>query len=394
MGTSVGVGISSEKESFAAGCEAAQQAIKQMGQTRADLALVFATIGYKQETLLAGIRTITGDTPLSGCSGEGIITQEGADEGTYAVAIMLFASDQVTFDTFLVEGLKEGSREVGLRLAHALGECKNGKVLLVFPDGLTVNSTQFLHALESNLLYPIKIAGGTSGDNMKFAKTYQYHNGRVASDAVSAVLISGPIEVDIAVSHGCQPIGLERTVTKSDANIVHEIDGRRAWDVFTEYMEGSPEDLSQIDLARLSVGEILVSDETSAYHPLIVRSPLGLNRETGALQFFTEIPVGTKFQMVRRDPISIRKSVSTVSQQIAGHHADKNLLAALQFDCAGRGRVIFGEKTNEIAISPLQEKIGKNVPWIGFHTFGEIAPVGEKTYFHNYTVVIMTLYGA
>ncbi len=394
MNLSIGVGVSREKEGFAAGCEAAQQAIAQIGQTRADLALVFATIGYNQEDLLAGIRTITGDTPLSGCSGEGIITQAGSDEGTYAVSVMLLASDQITFDTFLVEGLKKESKEAGLRLSDALGECKNGKVLLLFPDGLTINSTQFLHALESHLPYPIKIAGGTSGDNFKFAKTYQYHNGKVVSDAVSAVLISGPVEVDIAVSHGCQPIDIERTVTKSSANIVYEIDGRRAWDVFTQYLVGDPKNLSEADLARISIGESLPPDAASAYHPLIVRSGMGLNKEAGTVYFPAEIPVGTKLQIVRRDPISISTSVLTVGREITERHADKKPLAVFQFDCAGRGRIVLGEKTNEMTVFPLQEKIGKSVPWIGFHTYGEIAPVREKVYFHNYTVVLCTLYEA
>ena len=40
-------------------------------------------------------------------------------------------------------------------------------------------------------------------------------------------------------------------------------------------------------------------------------------------------------------------------------------------------------------INNIQEKLGKDVPWLGFYTFGEIAPVGGKKFLHNYTGVIL-----
>ena len=40
--------------------------------------------------------------------------------------------------------------------------------------------------------------------------------------------VIGP-EVEIAVSHGCEPVGLERTVTKASGSVVEEIDGQPAW---------------------------------------------------------------------------------------------------------------------------------------------------------------------
>ena len=40
----------------------------------------------------------------------------------------------------------------------------------------------------------------------------------------------------------------------------------------------------------------------------------------------------------------------------------------------------------------MQEEIGVAIPWIGFHTFGEIAPIAGKSYYHNYTVALCAVF--
>ena len=64
----------------------------------------------------------------------------------------------------------------------------------------------------------------------------------------------------------------------------------------------------------------------------------------------------------------------------------------MQFDCAGRGSILFGSCAAQEIVHPLQEALGDTTPWIGFHTYGEIAPINGKPYYHNYTVVLCALY--
>jgi small ligand-binding sensory domain FIST len=63
-----------------------------------------------------------------------------------------------------------------------------------------------------------------------------------------------------------------------------------------------------------------------------------------------------------------------------------------QLDCAGRGKVFLREGQKLQLLETLRARIGPDVPWLGFYTFGEIAPVGEHNCFHNYTVVLTTIY--
>jgi len=197
---------------------------------------------------------------------------------------------------------------------------------------------------------------------------------------------------EITVGHGCEPLGMERTVTKTEANWIHEIDGKPAWEAFKEYLEGDPQDLLFNDLVHLCIGEQLPDKHSTQYDKYIIRTPLGLNKEKGALFFPAEIKVGTRVKMTRRDPDKISQNVRELAKRVAAKHPGQKPVAVLHVDCSGRGRVLFGDRINQSLVDPFQELLGKNVPWIGFHSYGEIAPLGDKTYFHNYTVVLCALY--
>jgi hypothetical protein len=393
MATRAAVGKSDNHDASQAGREAATRALAAL-DGRADLLLVFATAGYDQNALVGAISDVAGDAALAGCSGEGVITQEGSDERAYAVVIMAIASDVATFDTFAIEGLSKDARGAGEALAaevRRLAE-RRGRCLLLFPDGIKGNSTDLLTALQERLPYPVAIAGGTAGDLAQFTRTFQYHDGRVLSDAVTAVLIGGDVEVETAVSHGCEPIGSVRTVTRSDGGTVYEIDGRSAWSVFKEYLDGDPVDLSAADSVHLSFGERLPQRTGDHYGQYVMRTPFGLDRESGALFFPGSLPQGSRIQMTRRDPDRIRKSAMESAKALAARRPQQRPNLVLHFDCAGRGRIIFGDRATEMGITPMQEILGRDLPWLGFHTYGEIAQLDGTAYYHNYTVVLLALY--
>ena len=63
-----------------------------------------------------------------------------------------------------------------------------------------------------------------------------------------------------------------------------------------------------------------------------------------------------------------------------------------QFDCAGRGRLMFGPRASDEIVRPLQQILGPATPWLGFHTYGEIAPLRGRPRYHNYTVALCAIF--
>jgi hypothetical protein len=392
MATRAGVGKSTNKKSFDAGREAALQAMEQLGDGPVDLVIVFGTTGYDQAALLQGVADVTGTSPLTGSSAEGVITQTGSDEGSHAVTVQVIRSDALKFQTLIAEGVSSNAAGCGKTLAEAIAAIPDGKLLLVFPDGMTANCSELLGAIDAHKPAGVTVAGGGAGEMMRFEKTYQYHDGKAYNDAVAAVLISGSVQADVIVSHGCEPIGVEHTVTKAEGPFVVEIDDEPAWDLFREYCEDDPEDLMSAEVVYLCIGERLPADLASDYDEFIIRTPFGLDKDRGALFYPGGIAEGTTVQLTRRDANKIHdRLVQSVDRLVSRHPGQKPALV-FQFDCCGRGRLIFGEKTTEVTIDPMQQAIGKDVPWVGFHCYGEIAPIKQKTYYHNNTVVLCALY--
>lgn len=394
MTTRVGVGRSKNRNPVVAGREAASAALEQLGGGRASVAMVFATAGYDQAALLRAIAEAVGETPIVGCSAEGVITQHGSEETSHAVAVTAIASDELVAETFFVPGFTEDAAACGRALVDAIRERDvRGRLLVLFPDGIQGNCTELIQAIEQAMPYPLPIVGGTAGDLLAFKQTYQYHRGEVASGGVSALLLGGEFVAELGVTHGCDLIGIERVVTRAEGGFVCEIDGRPAWSFFKEYLADDADTLEAVHLSHLLLAERLPAN-VPEFDEFTVRVPVQLDKERGALYFAAGIRSGTRVQLARRNPDKVCVRAVGEAHRLVDKHKGQRPLMVLELDCAGRGAMLFGSETNSRLIDPVQQVFGKDVPWVGLHTYGEIAPVGGRTLFHNYTAVLCALYPA
>lgn len=354
--------------------------------------MVFASADHHHEQLLAAIAEVLPGVPVVGCSAEGVIAGDDSNETLAAAAVLAVASDHVRFTPYLLEDYGDDSAAAGRRLAALVNDTPDARCLCVMPDGLQGNCSAMLQALHHDLARVLPIVGGASADAMTLERTYQYAFGRVVSGGLVALLISGEAEVEIAVSHGCTPVGLERAVTRAAGGWIHEIDGRPAWQLFREYLSDDADDLSAEGAVHLCIGERL-RHHVEDYDPFVIRTPMQLDKATGALFFpgggMTE---GGSIQLTRRDPERIRASAEACARRMRATHPDRAPALVLQFDCAGRGRILFGASAAAQMVAPLRRALGPAAPWIGFHTYGEIAPLGGQPYYHNYTVALCALY--
>lgn len=387
------VGTSQRIDSTAAGLEAARAARAGLGGHPAAVALVFASADHDHAALLAAIRAELPGVPLVGCSGEGVIAHDDSSEALAATAVMAIASDRVRFETFLFDDYGRDPGGAARALAARVNAAGvEARCLCVMPDGLQGNCSELLGTLHDLVEVPMPIVGGAAADAMTFDITYQYGEGRVVSGGLAALLISGPVDVEVAVSHGCSPVGLERSVTRAADGWIHEIDGRPAWQIFREYLGDDAEDLNAEGIVHLCIGERLTRGAAD-YDPFVIRTPLQLDKPTGALFFpgggLTE---GRAIQFTRRDPDKIRASARDTADRLRGTHPGRMPDAVLQFDCAGRGRILWGGCASGEIVAPLRQQLGPSAPWIGFHTYGEIAPIAGQPYYHNYSVALCALY--
>jgi hypothetical protein len=394
MTTKAGVGMSHHHNPNVAGREAAEQALEQAGVDRPDFVFMFATVGYDQRSLLQAVRGATGGAPLSGCSAEGTIGGDDADESNFSVVVTAISSDELRWRNGLATGLSADSRATGQRVAQSLSSDLSADAvgLFIFPDGTTVNFDHFFAGLEGNLSSDqfLPLWGGGAGDNLALVQTYQYCDDEIVSDGVAYALLSGEAQPASAIGIGYIPIGGERTVTRSQGNVIYEMDRKPVLEVLQEYL---PDRALAEDWRRYAISCVLCLRAPSYMkdEEYVVRTILSLDTTDGSAIVQTEVPEGTSIWMTSRDQEKLTAGLDRMAEQIKKELGGNQPKLVLHFDCVSRGKLMFRDQEKLQLLRRFRQTVGPEAPWAGFYTFGEIGPVGKHNCYHNYTAVVLAL---
>jgi hypothetical protein len=397
MTTIAGVGTSHHHNPNVAGREAADQALENAGIVKPDIVFMFASIGYDQRSLLRAVRETTGGSPLSGCSAEGTINGDDADESNFSVVVTVISSEELQWTNGLAKGLGADSRAVGQRVAQDLLPHLSSDTigLFVFPDGLIDYLDDFFAGLEGNLSSEqfLPLWGGGAGNNFNLEEpTYQYCDDKVVSNGVAFALPSGRAQASWAISHGMVPIGGERNVTRSQGNVIYEIDGKPAIEVLKEYL---PEHalIEDHDWMPYAISLALVFEVPSYMkdEEYVVRGVPAVRMADGSITVQTEVQDGTSIWFSSRDKEKISTRFDQMAGQIKEQLGDEKPKLVFQFECLTRGKLMFREQERQEILRRFRQSVDPDVPWAGFYTIGEIGPVEKHNDRHLYTSVVLAL---
>ena len=397
MTTKAGVGMSRHHNPNLAGREAAEQALQKAGIVKPDFVVMFGSIGYDQHSLVRAVREATGGAPLTGCSVEGTIDGDEADESNFSVLVTAISSDELRWHNGLATGLSADSCALGKRVAKdLLPRLSTDTIgLCVFPDGLTYDIDNFFAGLEGDLPSErfLPIWGGGAGNNLNLGKpTYQYCDDEVVSDAISYALLSGEARPAWAIGHSLIPIGGERIVTRSQGNVIYEIDGKPATEVLKEYL---PEDAltEDRDWLRYAIS-LALSFRAPSYmkdEEYVVRGVPQLSLTDGSITVQTEVQEGTSIWFSSRDKEKITTGFDRMAAQIKEQLDGAQPELVFQFECVTRGKLMFREQEKLQLLRRFRQSVGPEVPWVGFYTIGEIAPVEEHNGINRFASIILAL---
>lgn len=392
------VGLSEGEDSYAVGANAAQDAIDRLGEKEASAVIVFSSVQYDQEKMLQGVRSVTKDAVLVGCSTAGEITTEGPAK-RHSVAVMVLKAEGVSFYAGVGENIASGAAAAGAAAGAAVKkQAPDGKLdaFIMLPDVLVGNGADIVRGVLKSLGEHFPLVGGAAGDDFEFKKTYQYLNDKVYSGAVVGLGLTGAFKFGIGVKHGWIPVGTPKKVTKSSGAVLHELDGKPAIKIYEDYFGAEKaQELRSEALARLAITYPL-GMQVAGSEELLIRDPITVD-EKGSITCAAEIPEGSEIRLM----IGSREEAVKVAKE-AAENAVKQLeggtpKAVIIFNCIARSK-LFGERGGE-EIEAIQEAVGRETPLIGFYTYGEQAPLGGEVRninkcnpaFHNETVVICVL---
>jgi hypothetical protein len=386
--------------------EAAGQALEKAGVSKPDFVFMFGSIGYDQHSLLRAVRETTGGAPLTGCSAEGTINGDDADESNFSVVVTAISSDELQWTNGLASGLLEDDpRAVGKRVAKALLPHMSADTigLFVFPDGrldfiVPTNNPvdNFFAGLEENLPSDrfLPLWGGGAGNNFNdwASPTYQYCENEVITDGVSYALLSGKAQAGWAISHSVIPIGGERIVTRSEGSVIQEIDGKPALEVLKEYLpEGALTD--DRDWARYAISLALCFKAPSYMkdEEYVVRGVPTVRMADGSIAVQTEVQEGTSIWFSSRDKEKLTTGLDRMAAQIKDQLGGERPKLVFQFECATRGKMMFRDQEKLQLLKRFRQSLDPDAPWAGYYCAGEIGPVEEHNDHHLYTSVVLAL---
>ena len=383
-------GASQEKEAFDAGKEAAEMAVNKLSKTP-HIFWVFGAISYNQEELLEGVNSVIPGTPVIGCTTDGEISTPGLS--TDSVVALALASDQIKFSTVAVDSLLQDSFKAGIKVGDQFINT-NVKYMQIFSDGLLGNGSKIVEGIQKVLGKGIKIAGGTAGDGSLFTRTYQYHNDQVLTNSIVGVAFEGDFPFATGVSSGWTPVGMAKEVTKSIGNVVYELDGQPALDVYKKFL-GKHASLLPAVGVEYPLGLLGPQGDVEEDGYFLCRATMGVDHEKGSITFAGDVPQGAMVKMTMGNELDIVKAAKVAAQRALDQlKKNKNIQpkVAFLYSCMAR-KIVLGSRTNE-EILAVKEVIGKDFPIIGFYTYGEYAPVGKQhlSCLHN-EVATITIIG-
>ncbi|MDJ0666338.1 MAG: FIST N-terminal domain-containing protein [Desulfobacterales bacterium] len=398
MATKMGVGYSIDAKSADAGEQAATAAMTELGSKKCQLAILFSTGKHDPGQLQRGVRAVIGaDSKLIGGYSMGVITKDYLGYDGNQVGIALMSSDSAEVNMFLEPGLPDNEYNVGAALGRQIRSRQySGKPNILFmydsvkkgaTEGVSLNmATPLVEGLGQSLgAWPSAAGVGMVGD-LGFNPTRQWFNDRIETGSAMALVLSGSMQMDTVIMHGCYPASSYHEVTKADGNVVLEIDHKPAVDMITEIM-GPDANITPEGMPFFVTLGVNKGDKFGEYREEDYANRLVLavdEQRKGLVMFEPNLTEGTEFQLMARN--FDFQYVRDRSKWLLKRLADRRTVFALYIDCTARAGAFCGSEGEEAAA--VQEVIGTRMPLLGIYSGVEIAKVGQSMQALDWTGVL------
>lgn len=381
-----GSGYSNATNPRNAAADATAAALKQAGLRTADCALVFASSAYGGAFPII-VRTVAeaaGTREVAGCGSIGVIAGGREFESGPSLAVLVVGGGAIAPTRLFVPQLRGRSREVAEAIAALVRPQRGANNLLcLFPDTYNLDPEPLLATLARELPGVTVVGGGATEDG-SVGETFQFCGDVVSSNAVAGMLLAGDFAIDLGAANACAPIGPTYRVSAVRDNIILELDGRRAWDVFADAAGPLADDLSRA-LAFVFIGVPLTAGaERIERGNFFVRNITGASPEHGALAVAHRPSLGDRLGFVLRDGERSRSELKATLGALAQRSASAPAFG-LYFDCVSRGAGLYGLPDHDSAY--IGQTFG-NLPVAGFFTGCEIGPLGVGTGLLQYCGVL------
>lgn len=317
---------------------------------------------------------------IVGNSTSGEIYQDELYEDSLSVAVMKFEKTEIKTCEVLVENPSD-SFSAGETISETL-QNDNLKSIFILSDGLNVNGSQLTKGINSNLNTDIVVTGGLAGDDANFEKTWVLSQNQFKNKIVVAVALYGEnINVAYGSQGGWNKFGIDRKITSSKDNILFQLDGKPALEIYKTYLGNDAKDLPASGLLYP-----LMIEEDGSNEPK-VRTILAVNEDDQSITFAGDMPENSKTMFMKANFSQLVEGANKAASIISFKNYKNEPAINIAISCVGR-KLVLGSKTED-EIETVFNKFGSNVDQIGYYSYGEISPTKKGTCeLHNQTMTL------
>lgn len=326
---------------------------------------------------------------VSGCSTAGEISRDGVDDDHVVLTGVWFESGAPMLATTALRGMDD-SHAAGERLgAHFASAAVH--TVIVFGQGVQINGSALINGLRQALPPQVAVSGGLAGDGGDFQRTFTLSNDGASERQIVALGFASP---QLRFRHGCfhgwRPFGPVRRVTRSAGNVLYELDGQPALEVYKRYLGEYASGLPGSGL----LFPFQMQDTSTASNGLI-RTILGINEADGSLVLAGDIVRDGFLRLMHASTDSLVEGAQSAAESVIGQRAGGDTgvadSLAILVSCVGR-KLVMGARVDE-EVEAVAEVFGRKAMITGFYSNGEISPnpQGLECHLHNQTMTITHL---
>lgn len=336
------------------------------------LGVLYLTDNFADDfsSIAEALKSATGIETWVGTLGIGVVANARAAYDRPAAAAMVIDIGSEAYRLIARTPIPDRWPDELMRWAETV----NPACALVHADGSTPSLADLVETLSTR-------SGAYLVGGLTCSRTTQH---QLAADlgagGISGVLFAPDVPVTVGLSQGCSPLGPSHEITAGEGNVIAEIDGRPAIEVFKEDIgEMLARDLQRVAGYVHVAFPVSGTDDGADY---LVRNLMAIDPHNGLLGVATEIAPGDRIMFVRRDPASAQKDLQRMLGDVK-KRMPGNARGAVYISCVARGPSMFGSESAEAEM--ISEGLG-GVPVIGFYAGGEIS--NDRLY--GYTGVLLT----
>jgi len=353
----------------------------------ADLLLAFGAVPWFETPALAdALRRRFPDAAIAGCSTAGEIAVDRVHDGTCVLTAVKLQSSSARQAETPIRGMDD-SFAAGRRLARVL-PAQGLAGVLVLGTGVAINGSALVDGLQSVIGKAVPLSGGLAGDAGAFRRTWTLGASGPADDQLVAVGFYGDrLRMGSGSFGGWAPFGPARKVTRCRDNVLFELDGERALDIYKRYLGDHARALPGSGL--LFPFEMLGADLASSG---LIRTILGVDEAEGSLTLAGAIDPAGYLRLMQASTDRLIEGAATAAARVrAGAGEPRGRSLAILVSCVGR-KLVMGDRVDE-EVEAVAETLGEGTEVTGFYSNGEISrsEFHGDCRLHNQTMTITWL---